>query len=663
MAKPAVRIAVLQLGFGAGLLLILARAGWLQLVQGSELSRRAEMIRTAPRELDARRGTIYDRHGIPLVVSQAKFRAQIAVNEVRDTAEVLRRVASDLGVATESLRRAFRRGTPRYPYFHGPFTASQVARLRRLRGVHLEPIYSRSYPNGVLAASIIGRLAPEGGRGASGLERSLDSLLAGVPGLTTDLRDPSGRRFESPGRLIREPVAGNDVTLTLDAELQAIAEYTLAKAIRDFKAQGGDVVFLDPRTGELLALAALGPTSGGGVPSFFTSPFEPGSTAKPFTAAALLALHRVSPSETVSGEHGTWTFSTARSTRTIRDAHPDSGELTLARAIQKSSNIAIAKFALKLRPEEQYDMLRRFGFGAPTGVEFPSEAVGLLYRPHRWRFGYDAQSLAMGYSFSVTPVQLAAAYGALANNGVLLAPTLVHEIRGPEGGVVYRHQPEVVRRAVPPEIAASILEFLQEAASDSGTGGRAQVRGGILGKTGTALVAERGAYEKGDYRASFAAIYPAKDPQLVVVVTIDRPRGAYYGGLTAAPVTAEMLRQALAAAKGGLDKSELGAVWDANELAGRDGRSESKSGGRMVEESGIHAVPLDSLGPLGRPSAQTTIVPDVSGRPLRAAVFALHQRGFRVRVEGVGRALRTSPAAGDSLPTGRTVVLYAGRNP
>jgi len=453
------------------------------------------------------------------------------------------------------------------------------------------------------------------------------------------------------------------VTLTLDAELQAIAEYTLAKAIRDFKAQGGDVVFLDPRTGELLALAALGPTSGGGVPSFFTSPFEPGSTAKPFTAAALLALHRVSPSETVSGEHGTWTFSTARSTRTIRDAHPDPGELTLARAIQKSSNIAIAKFALKLRPEEQYDMLRRFGFGAPTGVEFPSEAVGLLYRPHRWRFGYDAQSLAMGYSFSVTPVQLAAAYGALANDGVLLAPTLVHEIRGPEGGVVYRHQPEVVRRAVPPEIAASILEFLQEAASDSGTGGRAQVRGGILGKTGTALVAERGAYEKGDYRASFAAIYPAKDPQLVVVVTIDRPRGAYYGGLTAAPVTAEMLRQALAAAKGGLDKSELGAVWDANELAGRDGRSESKSGGRMVEESGIHAVPLDSLGPLGRPSAQTTIVPDVSGRPLRAAVFALHQRGFRVRVEGVGRALRTSPAAGDSLPTGRTVVLYAGRNP
>ncbi|MGQ0702517.1 MAG: penicillin-binding transpeptidase domain-containing protein [Gemmatimonadales bacterium] len=654
MAKPAVRIAALQFFFAAGLMAVLARAAWIQLVRGDELGRRAEAIRTAPRELDARRGTIYDRKGIPLVVSQAKFRVQLALNEVRDTAQVLRRLSRDLGIRADSLRRIFRRGKPHYPYFHGPFTASQVAGLRSLRGVHLEATYSRSYPNGSLAGPIIGRLGDDG-RGASGLERSLDSLLAGIPGLTTDLRDPSGRRFESPGRLIREPVAGHDVVLTLDAELQAIAEYTLARAVREYRAEGGDVVFFDPRSGELLALASRSAGGAGSGPSFLTSPFEPGSTAKPFTAAALLALERVGPDETVSGENGVWKYvTTGRATRAIRDVHPDSGEFTLARAIRQSSNIAMAKFALKLRPEEHYETLRRFGFGAPTGTEFPSEAVGHLTRPHRWRYGYDAQSVAMGYSFSVTPVQLAAAYGALANDGILLAPTLVREIRGPDGETAYRHEPEVVRRVVPAKVAATIREFLGEAASDSGTGGRAQVRGGLLGKTGTALVSEQGRYEAGNYRASFAAIYPAKDPQLIAVVTIDRPRGAYYGGQTAAPVTADMLRQALAAKDGGLDLGE-----EAVPAVGR-------SGGRAVgnqeppsdNRESVATLPIDDR-PTAQPPARPTIVPDVAGRTVREAVFALHQRGFRVRVEGTGRAVRTSPSAGDSLPVGRTVVLYA----
>jgi cell division protein FtsI (penicillin-binding protein 3) len=652
MAKPAARILALQVAFAAGILAITGRAAWLQLVRGGDLSRRAEEQRTAPRELMARRGTIYDRNGTPLVISQPKFRVQIALREVRDTARLLGLFASDLGLRSDTLRRSFRRGTPRYPYFHGPFTARQVDRLRPLRGVYLEATYSRAYPNGPLAAPIVGTLDADGLHGASGLERTMDSLLSGVPGLTTDLRDPSGRRIESPGRLIRQPVAGNDVVLTLDAELQAIAEYSLNRAIRDFHAEGGDVVFLDPRSGELLALASLAPGETG-VPSVFTTPFEPGSTAKPFTAAALLSLRRVTPTETVSGDNGTWTFPiNSRGTlRTIRDVHAERGELTLAQAIQKSSNIAMAKFALKLRPEEQYDMLRRFGFGAPTGVEFPSEAIGSFSRPHRWRYGLEPQSVAMGYSFSVTPVQLAAAYGALANDGLLLAPTLVREIRGPDGTPTFRHQPELIRRAIAPEVAATIREYLNEAASDSGTGGRAQVRGGILGKTGTALVAERGGYQKGEYRASFAAIYPARDPQLVVVVTIDRPRGAYYGGVTAAPVTADMLRQALAAKSGVVDKTKLGET----------ARTEERSGGNRQSALGsqVSSVTLPIAdSPL--PNAdRLAIVPDVAGRPLRAAVYALHQRGFRVRIEGQGRALRTSPASGDSLPAGRVVVLYA----
>jgi hypothetical protein len=177
------------------------------------------------------------------------------------------------------------------------------------------------------------------------------------------------------------------------------------------------------------------------------------------------------------------------------------------------------------------------------------------------------------------------------------------------------------------------------------------VRGGILGKTGTALVSEQGRYERGDYRASFAALYPARDPQLVVVVTIDRPRGVYYGGLTAAPVTADMLRQALAAKNSGLDKSQLGEVWD-RATADRRPAVQREPASEPARVAQLHDVPA-------RDSVHSTIVPDVAGRTVRAAVFALHQRGFRVRVEGTGTAVRTAPAAGDSLVTGRTVVLYA----
>ena len=181
------------------------------------------------------------------------------------------------------------------------------------------------------------------------------------------------------------------------------------------------------------------------------------------------------------------------------------------------------------------------------------------------------------------------------------------------------------------------------------------MRGGLLGKTGTALVSERGRYEPGKYRASFAAIYPASDPQLVAVVTIDRPKGAYYGGQTAAPVTADMLRQALAAKHGGLDRSTLGE--DGGPAVRRSGGQAVGNGASEPKPESVVTLPLPE-----RLNARTpdrpTIVPDIAGRTVREAVFALHQRGFRVRVEGTGRALRTSPPAGDSLSAGRTVVLY-----
>ena len=302
--------------------------------------------------------------------------------------------------------------------------------------IHLTGDFQRFYPSRALARPIIGGLSPDGPSGAAGLELALDSILTGQAGEAVLLKDRAGRRYDSPSRLVREPVAGNQVILTLDAELQEIAERGLDDALNQMRAEGGDVVFLDPGNGELLALASRqGRGSGAGAAraSTFTDPFEPGSTAKLFTAAALLRNRKVKSSDAVFVEGGRWEMPVTSSgrTRLITDVHKTTGNLTLAQTVQISSNVGMAKFSSRLTPEEQFEMLRDFGFGAPTGAEFPSESRGLLAKPDKWQPMYTRASLAMGYEFGVTPVQLAVAYGAIANNGLLLTPTLVREIRDP----------------------------------------------------------------------------------------------------------------------------------------------------------------------------------------------------------------------------------------
>jgi cell division protein FtsI (penicillin-binding protein 3) len=654
MAKPLARIAAVQLGFALIILVILARAAQLQLAQGDQWAEHARRQRTERAILPARRGGLYDRNGIPLAVSQEFYHLGIAPNELNDRRTTLRLVSRHLGITETALARHLQSGK-RWIYYHGPFTATQVQPLRRINGIHLSRGFQRFYPSRSLARPIIGGLSPDRPKGAAGLELYLDPVLTGQPGQAVLLKDRAGRRYDSPARLIREPVPGNDVILTIDAELQEIAERGLDDALRVMRASGGDVVFLDPTNGELLALASRQPGRSGFVSSrasTFTDPFEPGSTAKLFTAAALLVHRRVDSNDAVFAEGGTWRMPITRSgrNRVITDAHKTPGNLTLARAIQVSSNVAMAKFSLRLTPEEQFEMLRDFGFGTPTGAEFPSESRGRLARPDRWQPMYTRASVAMGYEFGVTPVQLAAAYGAIANDGLLLTPTLVREIRSPRGAVIYRHQPERVRQVVSPDIAQRLREYLRSAASEGGTGEEAQLANyTLLGKTGTAVRFEGGRYVPGEYTASFAALFPADDPQLVVIVKIDNPKGEYYGGLTAAPVTRTMLQQALASRRVAIDRSRLTGS-DAVPRQNSRTLSAAARTPRMVVFWPQQTV--DS-------SVTPRLVPAVEGRSIRQAALTLHREGFRVSLRGLGRVSRTAPAAGENAMPGTTVIVWA----
>jgi cell division protein FtsI (penicillin-binding protein 3) len=652
MARATARILFLEIGLLLAVLAVLGRSAQLQVAQHDRWAGEARTQRQAQVKLPARRGALLDRSGTPLAVTQEFYHVGIAPDQVTNRRAVVALVARQLDIPAGQVDRGFAEGK-KYLYFHGPYTAVQVQPLRGVAGVHFESDYRRFYPSGDIARPIIGAFDSDSGRGLSGLESALDSLLTGIPGEAVVLRDRSGRQFESPSRETRQPVPGADVTLTIDAELQEIAQGGLEDAVRAMEAKGGDVVFLDPRTGEILALASLRGDAGvdmEAAPTTITEPFQPGSTAKLFTAAALLAHGLVDSSDRVFAENGTWNMPVGKGRiRTIHDAHVVAPSLTLAQAIQVSSNIAMAKFSARLSPEQQFEMLRNFGFGSSTAVEYPREARGTLDRPDQWEPGYSGPSLAMGYEMAVTPLQLAVAYGAIANGGILLAPTLVKEIRDPEGQVIYAHRPEPVRRVLSPEVVARLRAFLQGAVGEGGTGEKAQlVNYTLLGKTGTAKRFENGRYVEGSYTASFAALFPASDPQLAVVVKIDDPKGQYYGGLTAAPVTRRMLDEALAARNIAIDRRRLAGPVEETAPAETPAR-ESPVPKVVVAWPSVATPAAHLLEP----------VPATVGTPVRRAALALHRRGFEVDLRGGGSVVRTSPAAGDSATTGTTVTVWA----
>jgi cell division protein FtsI (penicillin-binding protein 3) len=464
------------------------------------------------------------------------------------------------------------------------------------------------------------------------------------------------------------PTIGHSVSLTLNSELQEICDRALADAVARMGAVGGDIVMLNPHDGAILAVASRRLGSRVAASTAFTEPFEPGSTLKPFTAAALLTLGRARPGDRMRTLGGTWSVHG----RTITDEHP-ADVLTLAEVIGQSSNIGIARFAERMTPGEQFEALRDFGFGTPTGVPYPSEAAGTLRAPAQWS-RLSSASLAMGYEIAVTPIQLAAAYASIANGGELLEPSLVKEIREPDGSVRYRHERRVVRRVMSPAVAAEIRRMLIGVVKQ-GTARRAELSTfAVAGKTGTARRFVGGSYAEGQYTASFVGLFPADDPQYVIVVKLDDPKDSF-GGQTAAPVTKVILEAAIAAPRAALDRGSLarlasaarlatagdaGAIADADDTVRSD--DVEPAGGRAdTADPGAtpHVVTLAARRTAPAVKPQPRPVPDVRGLPLRSAVRTLHRAGFRVKLAAGDGA--TLPAAGTVAPAGMLVRLNRDR--
>jgi len=667
------RIAVVHLALGVFAAAIIVRAAQVQVWQGKQWQAKATRQHVAASSIPAPRGLILDASGVPLAESRERVQISIATPEIRDPKKLARELKR-IGLDPSWLTRL---NDPKRKWVQlpGSFVPSDVASIISMRGVYAAPVGERVYLASGGAQRIIGHANPQG-EGTDGIELVLDSLLRGTKGTVSLVKDVRGRRFESPDELSADALPGHTVSLTINSSLQSIADQALGNAVSSMSADGGDIVVLDPNTGEIRAMASRRRDPLASSATAINEPYQPGSTLKPFTAAALLARGKARVDEVIETYNGSYkTFG-----RTIHDIHA-APRLSLADVIRFSSNVGIARFAERLTPREQYESLRDFGFGTPTGVPYPGEAAGTLRPPSRWSKQSPA-SLAMGYEISVTPLQLALAYASIANGGELLEPQLIKEVRDLDGRVIYSPGRRVVRRVLTPQGAAQ-LRALLTAVVDSGTAKDAEMTTfGVSGKSGTSRGMSNGRYVAGSYTASFVGLFPAENPQYVILVKLDNPKGSYYGGKTAAPVSKLVLEAAIAARDAAIDRNALTRRRTEPVFASRDSGPKAAADTQKPRQITVAAglvdeVSSDSLRDPGErasvpfvvslterqraPAAPIRLrpIPDVSGLPLRAAVLSLHESGFRVQV--VAGAPGTAPEAGTSLRTGSIVRLYQPR--
>lgn len=661
----ATRLRVVQgvlVAFGGALII---RAGWVQLWQGERWQRQAARQHYARNALPAPRGEILDVGGVPLAQSEVRVRLNIAPPELKDP----RRVARDLrrlGVDAATIRRAtdLKRKWVEIPR---AFMPSEVAVVSALPGVHAVPRVQRDYVPLEGMRSIVGRTTRED-VGQDGIELVLDSLLRGERGSTRALRDVKGKRYESLDAMTEPPRPGHSVTLTVNYVMQDICDRALVDAAARLGISGGDIVVLEPSTGEVRCLASWREAGRSTGSQALIEAFEPGSTLKPFIAGRLVEMERAKIDEVIETFGGTY----RECSRTMTDVH-EADRLSLADVIRYSSNIGIARFTQRLSKRELYETLRDFGFGAPTGIAYPSETGGTLKEPRSWSCPSQS-SMATGYEISVTALQLAVAYGAIANDGLLLVPTLVKQIRDADGAPVYQHQPQVVRRVLQPKTARMLRDVLASVV-DSGTATDASLATFDLGgKSGTARKVVSGRYVDGSYTSTFVGLFPARQPQFVVLVKLDNPQGAYYGGKTAAPVAKAVLQAAIAARDASLDRGELasqrahyvppGTGLDGPKrsivAAGRVGSDEPATAPRYALVDSMPLPPVarvtfDLRADTGRlPPREQVVVPDVRGLPMRVAARELHRAGLRVSfVSGV--PFEVSPPPGSMVAGGSLV--------
>lgn len=533
------------------------RLAHLQIFLHPQLAERARDQQRWSVELPGKRGDLVDRNGRLLATSIDEETIYAHPHLIDDPERAATALAPALDASVDEVLAKLSRDS-RYVALHRkapPDLVEATKAVVREQGLHLSVGFTREskryYPNRTLAAHVLGFVNVDN-VGQAGVEYSYDELIRGEPGRWMTFRDGGNQPIDPDGLLRQEPTMGHDLTLTLDAVIQSAAESALERTVTEHRADAGSVVVMDPRSGAILAMAAY--------PTFNPNrrdralrnnwhnravlhAYEPGSTFKIFTAAAALEEGVVDEYELIDCEGGRYRVAN----HVYRDWRPGFGVMPFRKVLINSSNVGMIKVGMRFRSRGFHDWLRRFGFGEPAGIDLPGEAAGLLKAPEGWS-ALSQASMIFGQEIGVTPLQLTTAAAAIANGGVLVEPYVVAEARDPQGHVVEEHRPEARRRVLSTATSRRVLRVLEEVVNGSdGRGTAASISGyRIAGKTGTAQkIGPEGSYSQ--YVSSFLGIFPASDPQLVVLVEVDNPDRArgYYGSQVAMPAFRAIAEKAI----------------------------------------------------------------------------------------------------------------------
>ncbi len=504
------------------------RLAHLQVLRHEALSERAEgeFARTASEA--APRADITDRKGRVLARSVPTWSVFLDKKMLKDAAELGRKLGPVLKMPAAELERKAR-ASGRFCWLKTgvDFATAQAVQAARVECVGLTPSSQRVYPNAELGRTVLGLVGAEG-KGLSGLELSQEKRLRGKPRKVELVRDGKGRAIHRD--IAEDGEVPAALKLTLDRNVQYIVEEALAEGAAAHSFKSGYAAVQDPRTGDILAMAAWPPNTLKN--PLVQDAYEPGSTFKVVTALAAIEERLVSPTETFSGEGGKWQIASGV---TITDHEPEA-DMNLAQILERSSNIGIAKVVERVGAARFFRAARALGFGLRTGVPLPGETAGDL-KPFSDLGKVGLAASSYGYGLSVSPLQMLGAYSALANGGTLFEPRLLDDGR----------EPEKVRR-VASERAVGEVSRMLEAVVEKGTGATARIPGyRVAGKTGTARKLDplTRKYSQKAYVASFAGWLPASAPRWTILVIVDEPKGSYYGGLVAAPVFAKIGRRLL----------------------------------------------------------------------------------------------------------------------
>jgi cell division protein FtsI (penicillin-binding protein 3) len=655
------------------MLAISARLVYLQISDHARLVERAQRQQQFALETGPERGQLVDRYDRELarsIQTSSIFVDPAELETPGDVAGIAAGVSAVLNVDEKGLLSQLtqaKNGGRRFLWLARRLSADQADKIRGLGlpGLHFRTEPKRFYPNGSLAAHVLGFVGIDGA-GLGGVEQVYNEKIVGEAGKVFVERDSGGNAYES-FELPSKP--GQTIVLTIDQSVQYRAEQALLAAVQRNRAKSGTAIVLDPHSGEILALANAPTFDPNDIAS--VSPearsnwalqniYEPGSTFKIVSFSAAIEKGLVKPEDRIDCQMGAITIAG----RTIRD-HKAFGTLTIAEALAKSSNVAAIKLGLRVGDATMHEFITRFGFGSRTGIELPGETPGLLRPVTRWQPS-SIGSIAIGQEIGVTPLQMAAAFGALANDGVRVAPHLVREIRTSSGTSVYRAN-SAERRVVTPETARSLRRMLEEVTL-RGTAKLAQLDGySAAGKTGTAqkIDPKTKTYSRTKYVASFVGFAPVENPAVVIIVVIDEPAGAYHGGDVAAPVFREIAEQILPDlgiapdAKLNLESDQ---VADSAPEAQSPQATKAEQERTRAEDARKATLPSVSTRDEGGgeviyavASSKAMLMPDMRGRSVRDVARACAQLGLHVEARGDGHAIRQSPAPGTEVGSGQVV--------